>query len=138
MSNNKSELVQWVEFPPLGDDRGSLVALEGNKTVPFDIKRVYYIFGTQPGVARGFHAHKALKQVAVCVTGECRILLDNGIEKASVWLDSPTKGMVIREMVWREMHDFSPDCVLLVLASEHYDESDYIRDYESFLKELVR
>jgi len=134
MSDNNSKLVQWIEFPPLGDDRGSLVALEGNKTVPFDIKRVYYIFGTRPGVARGFHAHKALKQVAVCVTGKCRILLDNGIEKADVWLDSPARGIVIREMVWREMHDFSPDCVLLVLASEHYDEDDYIRNYEDFIR----
>ena len=137
MSDNNSELVQWIEFPPLGDDRGSLVALEGNKTVPFDIKRVYYIFSTQPGVARGFHAHKALKQVAVCVTGKCRMLLTNGTEKADIWLNSPTRGIVIDEMVWSEMYDFSPDCVLLVLASEHYDESDYIRDYETF-QELVR
>lgn len=131
-------LVQWVKFPTLGDDRGSLVALEGNKSVPFDIRRVYYIFGTQPGVARGFHAHKALKQVAVCVTGKCKMLLDNGTEKAEVWLDSPTKGVVISPMFWHEMHEFSPDCVLLVLASEHYDESDYIRDYESFIKVVVQ
>ena len=138
MSDNNSELVQWIEFPPLGDDRGSLVALEGNKTVPFDIKRVYYIFGTEPGVVRGFHAHKALKQVAVCVTGNCRILLDNGLEKVDVWLDSPVRGIVIEEMVWREMHDFSPDCVLLVLASEHYDEGDYIRDYEDFIRQVSK
>ena len=138
MSDNNSKLVQWIEFPPLGDERGSLVAMEGNKTVPFDIKRVYYIFGTRPGVARGFHAHKALKQVAVCVTGKCRILLDNGIEKADVWLDSPARGIVIREMVWREMHDFSPDCVLLVLASEHYDEGDYIRNYKDFIKQVSK
>lgn len=126
--------VQWVDFPALGDDRGSLVALEGNKSVPFDIKRVYYLFGTQSGVARGFHAHKALKQVAVCVTGKCKMLLDNGTEKTEVWLDSPIKGVVIDPMVWHEMHEFSPDCVLLVLASEHYDESDYIRGYEGFIK----
>jgi dTDP-4-dehydrorhamnose 3,5-epimerase-like enzyme len=134
MSGKKSELVQWIEFPSLGDDRGSLVALEGNKTIPFDIKRVYYIFGTQPGVSRGFHAHKALKQVAVCITGKCRILLANGTEEAEIWLDSPNRGIAIEEMVWREMHDFSPDCVLLVMASEHYDESDYIRSYEEFAK----
>ena len=138
MSDNNSELVQWIEFPPLGDDRGSLVALEGNKTVPFDIKRVYYIFGTQPGVARGFHAHKALKQVAVCVTGKCRMLLTNGTEKADIWLNSPTRGIVIDEMVWHEMHDFTPDCVLLVLASEHYDEADYIRNYEDFIKQVSK
>lgn len=131
-----SNLVKLIDFLPLGDNRGSLVALEANKTVPFDIKRVYYIFGTEMGVARGFHAHKALKQVAVCVTGSCRMLLDNGRHKEEVLLDSPTKGLVIEDLVWREMHDFTPDCVLLVLASEHYDEADYIRDYDDFLKEV--
>lgn len=136
MSNNENNLVKWVELPPLGDDRGSLVAIEGAKTIPFDIKRVYYLFGTKEGVARGFHAHKALKQVAVCVTGKCKMLLDNGAEKTEVWLDSPTQGLVIEGMVWREMHDFSSDCVLLVLASEHYDEADYIRDYQEFMEKV--
>lgn len=129
-------LVKFVEFPPLGDDRGSLVVLEALKTVPFDIKRVYYIFGTKAGVARGFHAHKNLKQVAVCVTGSCRMILDNGQERKEILLDSPTRGLLIEDLVWREMHDFSPDCVLLVLASEHYDETDYIRDYDGFLREV--
>lgn len=129
-----SGLVKLIDFPSLGDDRGSLVALEVNKTVPFDIKRVYYIFSTKPDVARGFHAHKALRQVAVCVTGSCRMILDDGKHKEEVWLDSPTKGLVIEDLVWREMYDFSPDCILLVLASEHYDEADYIRDYEEFIK----
>lgn len=127
-----SDLVKLIDFPSLGDDRGDLVALEANKTVPFDIKRVYYIFGTRADVARGFHAHKALKQVAVCITGSCRMVLDNGYHKEEVVLDSAVKGLVIEGLVWREMHDFSPDCVLLVLASEHYDEADYIRDYQEF------
>lgn len=131
-----SNLVKLIDFTPLCDDRGSLVAVEANKTVPFDIKRVYFIFGTKQSVARGFHAHKALKQVAVCMTGSCRMWLDNGREKEEVLLDSPTKGLVIEDLVWREMHDFTPDCVLLVLASEYYDETDYIRDYEEF-KELI-
>ena len=134
MSNNENSLVQWTSLPPLGDNRGSLVAIEGAKTIPFDIKRVYYLFGTLEGVARGFHAHKALKQVAVCVTGKCKMLLDNGIEKIEVWLDSPSKGLVIENMVWHEMRYFSSDCVLLVLASEHYDEADYIRNYQDFLR----
>jgi dTDP-4-dehydrorhamnose 3,5-epimerase-like enzyme len=125
-------LIQLISFPPLGDDRGSLVALESQQSIPFDIKRVYYIFGTQQGVARGFHAHKQLKQVAVCVTGRCRMVLDDGKHREEVWLDSATKGILIEDMVWREMHDFSEDCVLLVLASKHYDESDYIRDYAEF------
>lgn len=134
MSNNENSLVQWISLPTLGDNRGSLVAIEGAKTIPFDIKRVYYLLGTVEGVARGFHAHKALKQVAVCVTGKCKMLLDNGIGKIGVWLDSPIKGLVIEDMIWHEMHDFSPDCVLLVLASEHYDEADYIRNYQDFLR----
>ncbi|WGL95362.1 sugar 3,4-ketoisomerase [Arsenophonus nasoniae] len=126
-------LVQYINFPPLGDDRGSLVALEENKTIPFNIRRVYYIFGTQLGVSRGFHAHKNLKQVAVCVTGKCRMTLDNGRDRIDIILDSPTKGILIENNIWREMHDFSPDCVLLVLASEYYNEADYIRNYGDFL-----
>ncbi len=126
-----------INFTHLGDDRGSLVALEENKSVPFDIKRVYYIFGTKPEVSRGFHAHRELQQVAVCVNGKCRMVLDDGLHREEVWLNSPTKGLLIGNLVWREMHDFSNDCVLLVLASNYYDELDYIRDYETFL-ELVK
>jgi dTDP-4-dehydrorhamnose 3,5-epimerase-like enzyme len=128
------DLIKQIDFPSLGDDRGSLVALEGNEIIPFEIKRVYYIVGTKAGIARGFHAHKALRQVAVCVTGSCRMLLDDGKHKEEVLLDSPNKGLVIENMVWREMHGFTRDCVLLVLASEHYDEADYIRDYNDFIK----
>jgi dTDP-4-dehydrorhamnose 3,5-epimerase-like enzyme len=126
--------INIIDFPPLGDSRGSLVALESNKHVPFDIKRVYYIFGTQKEVSRGFHAHRHLTQVAVCVTGKCRMVLDDGKQRSEIWLDSSTKGILIKDMVWREMHDFSEDCVLLVLASEHYDEDDYIRDFDEFLE----
>jgi len=129
-----SDLVRLIDVPSLGDDRGSLVALEGSETVPFDIKRVYYIFGTKAGVSRGFHAHRALKQVVVSVTGSCRMLLDDGKKKEEVLLDSPTKGLVIEGLVWREIYDFTPDCVLLVLASQKYDEADYIRNYDDFLK----
>ena len=95
-------LIQWTHFPPLGDDRGSLVALEGEKTVPFTIQRVYYLFGTKLGVSRGFHAHKKLQQVAVCVTGRCRMVLDDGQKREEVWLDSPTQGLLISNMVWRK------------------------------------
>ncbi|MEG2039986.1 MAG: FdtA/QdtA family cupin domain-containing protein [Hafnia sp.] len=127
-------LIQWIHFPPLGDDRGSLVALEGEKTVPFAIRRVYYLLGTKLGISRGFHAHKKLQQVAVCVTGRCRMVLDDGQGREEVWLNSSTKGISLPPMVWHEMHDFSPDCLLLVLASENYDETDYIRDHEEFLR----
>ena len=127
-------LIKLLEFPILGDVRGSLIALESNQHIPFAIKRVYYIFATRQGVVRGLHAHKTLKQVAVCIAGKCRMLLDNGTQKAEVWLDSPHKGLLIDSFIWREMHDFSEDCVMLVLASEHYDEDDYIRDYGEFLR----
>lgn len=128
--------IQWIHFPTLGDERGSLVAIEAEITVPFDIKRVYYIFDTKSGVVRGLHAHKALSQVMVCLKGSCRVMLDNGLLKEQVVLDSPNKGLLIDSMMWREMHDFSEDCLLLVLANEHYDESDYIRDYDEFLKQV--
>lgn len=129
-------LIKWIDFPALGDERGSLVALEAEKSVPFVIKRVYYIFGTKTGVSRGFHAHKKLQQVAICITGSCRIILDDGQQRSEAILNSPNKGLVIGDLIWREMHDFSKDCVLLVLASEHYDESDYIRDYNDFMEAL--
>lgn len=127
-------LIKWIDFQSLGDSRGSLVALEigMEKAVPFDIKRVYYIYQTGEGVSRGFHAHRNLKQVAICVAGKCRMVLDNGETREETWMSSPTRGLLIESMVWREMHDFSRDCVLLVLASEHYDESDYIRSYDDF------
>mgnify|MGYP001332068716 CR=1 FL=1 len=125
-------LIKWIDFPTLGDDRGGLVAIEGDKAIPFDVKRVYYIFGTQKNVTRGLHAHLALKQLMVCATGSCEILLDDGKNRESVRLDSPTKGLLVEGLVWREMSRFSSDCVLLVIASERYDESDYIRDYEEF------
>ncbi|MGP5074723.1 sugar 3,4-ketoisomerase [Psychrobacter celer] len=127
-------LATILEFKSNGDDRGSLVALESYKNIPFDIKRVYYIFDTKTGVVRGLHAHKDLLQVMVCLKGSCRIVLDNGSTKEQVVLDSPNKGILIENMMWREMHDFSADCVLMVLANEYYDESDYIRDYDAFLE----
>lgn len=123
-----------VNFKCIGDERGSLVALESNKEVPFDIKRVYYIFSTKDGFSRGFHAHRTLKQVAVCLRGSCRFVLDDGKQKTSMLLGDASEGIIIDDLIWREMHDFSHDCVLMVLASEYYDESDYIRDYEEFLE----
>lgn len=125
------------QFPPHGDDRGQLVAIEEKKDLPFDIKRVYYIYDTLPGVRRGFHAHRNLQQILICVHGSCKILLDNGYEKADVLLNSPCEGLYISNDIWREMYDFSDGAVLLVLASEPYEEADYIRNYEDF-KEWIR
>lgn len=126
-------LATWVDMPARGDDRGSLVAIEVGQGAPFEVKRVYYIFGTKPGVSRGYHAHLNLKQLAVCVAGSCTLRLDDGFLREDYLLDSPDRGVLIDSFIWREMHDFSQDCVLLVVASEHYDESDYIRDYQQFL-----
>ncbi len=126
-------LIKVLDFNILGDERGQLVAIEGNRHIPFDIKRVYYLFGTKPSIARGFHAHKALQQVAVCISGSCRFVMDDGVNKESIVLDSANKGLFIDAMQWHEMYDFSPDCVLMVLASDIYDESDYIRDYKEFI-----
>ena len=128
-------LIKLIDLPSLGDQRGGLVAIESNQSIPFEIKRLYYIFNTT-NQSRGFHAHIDLKQVAVCVKGSCRFILDNGHVREEVILSSPTQGLYIEALTWREMHDFSDDCVLLVLASKHYDESDYIRDYQEFLKEV--
>lgn len=127
-------LAEWLNFQLLGDERGSLVALETEKNIPFPIKRVYYLFGTKEGIARGFHAHKKLWQVAICLTGKCRMILDDGENKEDVWLNDSTKGIILPPMVWHEMHDFTADCLLLVLASEYYDELDYIRDYKEFME----
>lgn len=131
-------LINWIDLPNRGDERGCLVAIESGKNLPFEIERVYYIHGTQDGVSRGFHAHKKLQQVAVCVAGSCEMRLDDGTEKASFQLDDPAKAIAINPMVWHEMHHFSSDCVLVVFADAAYDESDYIRDYDSFQEAVTR
>lgn len=128
--------IRLIDFIIKGDDRGSLIALEENHNVPFDVKRVYYIFGTQPNVRRGYHAHKNLKQLAICTSGHCTFLLDDGKTKEHIKLTSPTQGLLIEGLIWREMYDFSEDCVLMVLANDYYNFEDYIREYDTFIKEL--
>jgi len=125
--------VTIYNFNMRGDERGSLIAIEENADIPFSIKRVYYIFDTLAGVTRGLHAHRALRQVLVCVNGSCKVLLDDGMEKISVAMNKVSQGLLVDPMIWHEMHDFSTDCVLLVLASDFYDEKDYIRDYGEFI-----
>lgn len=128
--------LHMVQLQKHGDERGALVALEESKNVPFAIKRVYYLFETKKDVHRGFHAHKKLKQLVIAVRGSCRFLLDDGTEKISLLLDNPAQGLLLESMIWREMYDFSEDCVLMVLADSFYDEADYIRDYSVF-KEMA-
>lgn len=124
--------IQLLQLQSHGDDRGCLISLEQGNNIPFDIKRIYYMFNTGHGVRRGFHAHKTLKQVAIAVRGSCMFHLDDGEEKMNVRLDDPSIGLLIDSFIWREMFDFSEDCVLMVLADQLYDEADYIRDYREF------
>lgn len=126
-----------IDLPKFGDDRGCLVAVEGLNTIPFDIKRIYYIFNTSQGVSRGFHAHRNLKQVVICVHGSCDFIVDNGSgERNCIRLNDPSKALFIDGIYWREMHNFSSDCVLVVLASESYCQEDYISNYDDFLQLL--
>lgn len=128
--------VKMVTLKKHGDDRGLLVAAEGGTEIPFDIKRVYYITNVSDNKRRGFHAHKALRQVMLCISGSCKVMLDDGSEKTDVLLDSPNEGLIIEPKVWHEMFDFSEGAVILVLASGHYDESDYMRNYDDFIDYL--
>ena len=117
-----------------GDDRGQLIVIEEYKDIPFEIKRVYYMYDTVNYAIRGKHAHKSLEQMLICTSGSCKVLLDDGKEKQVIELNKPYEGLYISNAIWREMYDFSDGAVLMVLASDFYDESDYIRDYNEFLK----
>ena len=131
-------IVTTKEFNILGDYRGQLVALEENRNIPFDLKRVFYIFGTQEGVSRGNHSHYKTKQFLVAVNGSCKVTLDDGYNKETFNLNKPNLGLFQDALIWGTMHDFSSDCVLMVLANEYYDASDYITDYDKFLKEVKK
>ena len=125
--------IKKYKFQSHGDNRGQLIAIEECKDIPFDIKRVYYMYDTVNETIRGKHAHKSLEQILICTSGSCKILLDDGKNKKIVELNKPYEGIYISNAIWREMYDFSRDAVLMVLASNYYDESDYIRDYNEFL-----
>jgi hypothetical protein len=124
-----------LDLASIVDDRGQLVVIEARKHIPFDIERVYCVLG-RTGEPRGFHAHRQLTQMLVCLAGSCRVRVDNGFDQAEWHLHRPDQGLMIRPMEWREMHDFSAGTVLMCLASAHYDEADYIRDYDQFLAEV--
>lgn len=127
-----------LNFKIHGDDQGKLVALEKSEDFPFEIKRVYYIWDTNAHAIRGKHAHRQLEQVIVCLSGSCDFILDDGNKKEIVHLDNPAQGLYIKHNIWREFTNFSPDCVIMVLASQYYDESDYIRNYEDFKREVMK
>ena len=126
--------IRYFTFKIKIDDRGSLVAVEASKDIPFEIKRVYYIFKNKENVIRGLHAHKILKQILICLNGSCVITVDDGKDRIDVSLHQPNIGLYIGPGVWREMKNFSHDSVLLVLASEYFDDTDYIRNYQEYIK----
>lgn len=117
-----------------GDHAGNLVALEQGVDFKFDIRRIYYIWGTEKNAIRGRHAHHNLKQMIVCLSGQCDFTLDDGKKRETFHLCTPTQGLYIENFVWREFTEFSRDCIVMVLASEHYEATDYIRDYGKFLE----
>ena len=121
------------QFQNHGQDRCRLIAVEGEQDIPFAIQRVYYFCRVPADEVRGCHAHKTLEQVIICLHGACTIRLDDGESRAEVRLNDPQTGLFVGPGHWRELYDFTPDAVVLVLASQHYDEGDYIRDYSDFL-----
>jgi dTDP-4-dehydrorhamnose 3,5-epimerase-like enzyme len=127
-----------MSFSVIGDERGNLVSLEELKNIPFTIKRVYFLYDLRKDLPRGFHAHKELQQILICVKGSCNVLLDSGEEKQVYHLNQSHKGVFIDRMIWREMYDFSENCVLMVIASDYYDEDDYIRIYYDFLSYQIQ
>jgi len=128
--------IQRIPLQQHGDHRGMLVALEQERNVPFQIRRVYYLYANKREVRRGQHAHRNLLQLAVAVRGSMTFLLDDGNGPMEVTLDHPSQGLILGRMIWREMYNFSDDCVLMVLADQFYEPDDYITDYEMFLQEV--
>ncbi len=133
------EQYKIIEFTDLGDERGNLVVIEGDgMDIPFDIKRVFYIYGSDSEVVRGQHANRETEFLLVNVSGTSKVRIDNGTESKVILLNRPRMGLYLSSMVWKDMYDFSEDSVLLVLASRHYDASEYIRSYPDYLAELEK
>ena len=125
-----------LEFGDLGDERGKLVVVEGAMDIPFEIKRVFYIYGSDSSIIRGQHANRNSEFVLINVSGSSKVRVDNGFEEEIIELNRPRMGLYLPTMVWKDMYDFSEDSVLLVLANTHYDGNEYIRDYDEYLKEV--
>lgn len=133
---NLKEKCRTIDFKDLGDERGKLVVIEGSQDIPFDIKRVFYIYGSDSEVIRGQHANRDSEFVLINVAGTSKVRITDGEEEFIVELNKPMMGVYIPKMVWKDMYDFSEDSVLLVLASTHYDGKEYIRDYNDYIKEV--
>jgi len=125
-----------LEFKDLGDERGKLVVIEGGQSIPFDIQRVFYIYGSDSTVVRGQHANRESEFMLINVAGESKVRITDGKEEFIVSLNRPMMGVYIPKMIWKDMYDFSSDSVLLVLASTHYDGTEYIRDYDEYKSEM--
>lgn len=130
--------VCMIDLPVISDPRGDLTFMEGGTHIPFDIKRVYYLYNVPVDSERGGHAHRELEQVVFALSGSFRLRIDDGRNKADVWLNNPRKGLYLRNMIWREIDTFSQGAVCMVLASHPYDESDYYREYDDFIRDLKR
>ena len=131
MIKTKHSLIEKIVLQQIRDDCVMCIA-ESKKQIPFLIKRVYYMVHNTPGLPRGYHTHKELNQVIFCIQGSVKMVLDDGHHREEIILDEPATGLMLRPMVWHEMHDINQDTIMLVFASAGYDESDYIRDYASF------
>ena len=127
-----------INFKDFGDERGKLVVIEGEQNIPFAIKRVFYIYGSDSTVIRGQHANRESEFVLINVAGNSKVRITDGREEFVVELNKPMMGVYIPKMVWKDMYDFSSDSVLLVLASTHYDGKEYIRDYEEYVREVTK
>lgn len=129
--------MQKTKMNKISDSRGNLVSLESGKNIPFEIKRIYYLYGLNDE-PRGFHAHKKLKQFLFCIHGACSVKLDNGQSETLIHISDPSEGIFLDQLIWHEMYNFSQDCVLMVLADDHYNESDYIRSYDDFKDYIIK
>ncbi|MGL4209542.1 MAG: sugar 3,4-ketoisomerase [Candidatus Adiutrix sp.] len=127
-----------INFVAHGDENGALIAVESGKEIPFAVKRVYYIYNTVRHAVRGRHAHANLEQLIFCPSGSCDFIVDDGRHKTCITMDDPRKGLYVKGNIWREFTNFSPKCVVMVLASEYYDDKDYITDYAEFLKMVLK
>lgn len=134
--NNLTDVCKTIFFSEMGDERGNLVVIEGHQDIPFEIKRVFYMYGSDPNIVRGQHANRRSSFVLINVSGTSKVRITDGTDELIVVLDKPRMGVYIPPMYWKDMYDFSPDSVLLVLSDEHYDGNEYIRDYAEFLKEV--
>lgn len=127
---------QILDIPIAHDQRGNLSVVEGGELIPFDIKRLYYLYDVPGGATRGGHAHRNLQQLIIAASGSFDVILDNGVSRQKFSLNRSYKGLYIPVMTWREIENFSSGAVCMVLASEHFDETDYIYEYDAFLKEV--